>query len=81
MSAKEYAVQDIKDDLMKEKRSFLAFRKELNPVMRRLVSRQIKDQIILNPYPTPSHSNSQLVAHCFFSKGKVRLNNYAKYYD
>lgn len=26
-------------------------------------------------------SNSQLIAHCFFSKGKVEYHNYGNYYD
>jgi hypothetical protein len=26
-------------------------------------------------------SNSQLVAHCFFSKGEVHYENYDKYYQ
>lgn len=27
-----------------------------------------------------SKTNSQLVAHCFFTHGKVEYNNYDKYY-
>lgn len=27
-----------------------------------------------------SRTNSQLVAHCFFTHGKVEYNNYDKYY-
>ena len=25
-------------------------------------------------------SNSQLIAHCFFARGKIQLKNYEKYY-
>lgn len=82
MSAKDYALLDIQEDLQQRNKSFIKFRKELNPVMRRLVSKQIKQQLVLNHYIAPSHSNSQLVAHCFFSKntGKPELHNYDRYY-
>lgn len=44
MSAREQAIQDIKDDLKKSNCFFIAFRKELNPVMRALVKEQLKAQ-------------------------------------
>ena len=44
MSAKEQAIQDIKSELAKEGKSFLAFRRSLNPVMRALVKEQISEQ-------------------------------------
>lgn len=81
MSAREIATKDIKQELEKNDKCFLTFHKELNPVMRRLVSRQIKDQISLNHFFTPSHTNSQLVARCFFCKGEAILDNYNKYYS
>ena len=80
MSAKEQALIDIKKDLKKNNKCFLAFRSELNPVMRRLVYDQLKEQSTLAPSHTPSRANSQLVAHCFIAKGEVQLNDYTKYY-
>ena len=80
MSARTQAIQDMMPELKKRNKSFIAFRRELNPVMRKLVSQQIKEQQSINPFSTPSHSNSQLVAHCFFAHGKVEYNNYDKYY-
>lgn len=82
MSAKEKAIQDIKEDLRKNSKCFLDFHNELNPVMRLLVRQQLKQQIKLTNYHKPSRTNSQLVAHCFFTaSGKVQLNNYSKYYQ
>ena len=80
MSAKEQALIDIKKDLKKNNKCFLAFRSELNPVMRRLVYDQLKEQSTLAPSHAPSRANSQLVAHCFIAKGEVQLNDYTKYY-
>ena len=81
MSTKESAIQDIKEDLKKQRKCFIAFHNELNPVMRKLVIQQLREQSNLSQ-ARPSHSNSQLVAHCFFTaSGKVKLNNYSKYYN
>jgi hypothetical protein len=81
MSAKEQATLDIMADLEKSNKSFIAFRRELNSTMRKLVSRQIKQQKeITNLFSSPSHSHTQLMARCFFAKGEVRLENYTKYY-
>ena len=80
MSARTQAIQDMMPELKKRNKSFIAFRRELNPVMRKLVSQQIKEQKSINPFSTPSHSNSQLVAHCFFAHGQVEYNNYDEYY-
>ena len=80
MSAKEQATLDIMADLENQNKCFIAFRRELNPVMRKLVSQQIRQQQSINPFSTPSHSNSQLVAHCFFVHGEVKYNDYSKYY-
>jgi hypothetical protein len=44
MSAKEQAIEDIKDDLKQQSKCFIAFRKELNKTMRQLVYRQIQAQ-------------------------------------
>ena len=44
MSVKDQAIQDIKDELAKEGKSFLAFRKNLNPIMRALVKEQLSEQ-------------------------------------
>ena len=80
MSAKDAAIMDMIPELAKRNKSFIAFRKELNPIMRRLVSQQIRQQRNINPFSTPSHSNCQLVAHCFFAHGKVEYNDYSTYY-
>lgn len=44
MSAKQAAIQDIKQELAIQGKCFLAFRKELNSVMKELVNNQIKAQ-------------------------------------
>lgn len=44
MSPKEQAILDIKNDLRQQGKSFLAFHKELNPVMDSLVNSQLKAQ-------------------------------------
>ncbi len=82
MTPKDLAVKEMKEILSKENKSFLAFHNELNPVMRKIVSNQIKEQIeITNPFNLPIKYKTQLIARCFFAKGKVRLENYSKYYD
>lgn len=81
MNAKEQAMLDIQEDLQQNHKSFIAFHKELNPIMRKLVSKQIRRQQSLNPFVSPTHANSQLVARCFFAKGEAKLSNYSKYYE
>jgi len=82
MTPKDLAVKDIKDDLMKENKAFLAFHNELNPAMRKIVSSQIREQVsITNPFNMPVRHKTQLMARCFFCKGKVKLENYSKYYE
>lgn len=44
MSAKQQAIEDIKKDLKKQGKSFLAFHTVLNPIMHRLVLQQIQKQ-------------------------------------
>lgn len=44
MSAKQQAVQDIKESLRIQGKCFLAFRSELNPIMDTLVNEQLKAQ-------------------------------------
>ena len=44
MSAKQQAVQDIKESLKIQGKCFLAFRSELNPIMDTLVNEQLKAQ-------------------------------------
>lgn len=44
MSPKKQAIQDIREELQRNGRCFLAFHSELNPIMRRLVNNQIKLQ-------------------------------------
>ena len=80
MSPKELAIKDIKSELRASGKSFLAFRKDLNPIMRQLAHQQIRQQLSLNPLAIPLRKKTQLIAHCFFAKGEVILNNYTKYY-
>ena len=48
MTAKNLAIRDIKESLRKQGKCFLAFRKDLNPVMELLVSEQLKAQELCN---------------------------------
>lgn len=52
MTAKQLAIQDIKDDLKAQGKCFLAFHSELTPIMNKLVTRQIRRQKQLQ---SPSH--------------------------
>lgn len=82
MSAKEQATLDIMADLEKSNKSFIAFRRELNPVMRKLVSHQIRQQQeAFSLFNSNLNAHSQLMARCFFAKGEVKLENYTKYYN
>ena len=82
MSPKDLAVKDIKEDLRKQNKSFLAFHNELNPAIRKLVFSQIKEQVnITNPSKIHTKHRSQLIARCFFANGQVKLENYSKYYE
>ena len=47
MSAKETAIRDIKEDLKQNHKSFIAFHKELNPIMDRIVKKQLEKQCAL----------------------------------
>ena len=83
--AKQQAILDIKEDLKRNHKCFLAFHSELDPVMESLVNQQIKAQSTTHHNPLPSlhkatKTNSQLVAHCFFAKGEIHYENYDKYY-
>lgn len=42
--AREQAIKDIKEELEREHKAFIAFRKELNPVMNELVKEQLQEQ-------------------------------------
>lgn len=44
MTAQQSAIQDIKDDLRQQGKCFIAFYKELDPIMSYLVSEQIHQQ-------------------------------------
>jgi hypothetical protein len=82
MTPKDLAVRDIQNDLRKQGKSFLAFHNELNPAMRKIVSSQIREQVsITNLFNMPIRHKTQLMARCFFCKGKVKLENYSKYYE
>ena len=48
MSAKEQAILDIKEDLKKSHKAFLAFHTKLNPIMDKLVRNQITAQYKLS---------------------------------
>ena len=45
MSAKDYAVKDIRESLEIKGKCFLAFRRELDPIMDSLVEEQIEQQL------------------------------------
>lgn len=47
MSAREYATQDIKASLKEHDKSFIAFRKELNPAINNIVKDYLKVQATL----------------------------------
>ena len=82
MTPKDLAVKDMKEDLRRQNKSFLAFHNELNPVMRKIVSSQIREQVsITNLFNMPIRHKTQLMARCFFCKGKVKFENYSKYYE
>ena len=76
MTAKSQAIKDIKNDLRKQGRCFLAFHKELDAIMASLVNNQISSQFLVGN----RKGKSQLMASCFFSKGKVKYTNYQKYH-
>ncbi len=44
MSARKQAIRDIKESLRMQGKCFLAFHRELNPIMDKLVNNQIKAQ-------------------------------------
>ena len=46
--AKQQAVQDIKEDLERHHRCFIAFLVELDPIMEQLVQQQSKEQLKLS---------------------------------
>lgn len=74
MNPRQQAVLDIQDDLRKEGKAFIAFRRSLNPVMRHLTHEYLKTKGL------PKVNKTQLVAHCFFAFGNVEYSNYEKYY-
>lgn len=79
MTAKTAALQDIKDELKKEQKTFIPFLVGLNPIMGSLVDAQLKKQGVKR---IPSRKSGQLVAHCLcLSKNTVEYSNYQKYYE
>lgn len=48
MTARETAIHDIKDDLWQNSKCFITFRKQLNPIMKRMVDNYINLQKKLN---------------------------------
>ena len=82
MTPKDLAVRDMKEDLRRQNKSFLAFHNKLNPAMRKIVSAQIREQVsITNHFNMPVRHKTQLMARCFFANGQVKLENYSKYYE
>jgi len=82
MNAKEQAVTDIKEDLEKQGKSFIAFHSELDSIMRKLVSNKIREQESISyPFNIISGERTELVAHCTFCNGTVVFTNYNKYYE
>ena len=75
MTAKQQAILDIKEDLERQNKCFLAFRSELDSVMGKLVREQLHAQ-----YRPRQRQKTQLIAHCLFSHSSVNYNNYEKYY-
>ena len=82
MTARQAAIRDIQDDLRQNHKCFIAFKRELNPVMDKLVRNQLEQQNILNLFHPHSKADFQLEAHCFFSKANQSavLTNYDNYY-
>lgn len=46
-SAKETAIRDIKEYLKQNHKSFIAFHKVLNPIMDKIIDKQLKEQCAL----------------------------------
>lgn len=44
LTAKEQALKDIKAELRTQNKAFIAFKTELNPIIRKIVSEQLKAQ-------------------------------------
>lgn len=44
LTAKEQALKDIKAELRTQHKAFIAFKTELNPIIRKIVSEQLKAQ-------------------------------------
>lgn len=65
MTAKQAAIEDIRKELQSQGKCFIAFKNELNPVMRKLVSSQLRAQ-------KNAHKpvRAKLVAHCFLAKSE-----------
>ena len=85
LSAKQQAIIDIKEDLRKQNKCFMSFKKKLNPIMEKIVNNHLKDQrhITTSLWQKHTKSGTQLIAHCFFCKSdnSVEFNNYSKYYE
>ena len=64
MNVRQFAIKEIKEDLKSRNKSFLAFRKDLNPIMRKLVTEQLKEQKAISCKPSKSK--------CLFSKSIVK---------
>ena len=86
-TVRQQAISDIKEDLRQHSKCFLAFHKNLNPVMDNMVNNYIKLQEQCHVAPpanmqyTPK-TNACLVARCTFCQAtsKAEYENYSKYY-
>lgn len=81
MSVKECAIQDIKEDLKKQEKSFIGFIQSLDPIMDDLVNSHIKAQEEKGMFKYYDKSNSRLEARCLYDSGKITFLSYTKYYE
>lgn len=78
MTAKQQALKDIHNDLREQGKAFIAYHRELNQVMRQLVSDHLKQQKKKDKglFPTTLR-NYRHIAKCFLTKaGKPILKSY-----
>ena len=83
--ARKKAVEDMMADLEREHKSFIAFRRDLNPVMNDLEHDYLHAQRHLVDIERPKviRVNGQLMAHFYFcvTTQSVRCKNYLTYYQ
>lgn len=84
MTAKQIAIQDIKNEFKLSGKTFLAYKQELNGIMRKLVSNQIKEQkkVAFTLFSYVPKANCQIVAQCKYkAPNDVTLELYDEYYE